>query len=73
MINSFDQLDLSKKYTYADYLNWHFDDPSDQTLLVYILVADEYQLYQQKPFTKGEKVPIGIDESLLMNLDDIFE
>ena len=26
MITSIDQLDLTKKYTYADYLTWQFDD-----------------------------------------------
>jgi hypothetical protein len=26
MITEFDQLDLSKKYSYADYLTWRFDD-----------------------------------------------
>ena len=26
MITSIDQLDLSKQYTYADYLTWQFDE-----------------------------------------------
>lgn len=26
MITSFDQLDLTKQYTYADYLKWHFNE-----------------------------------------------
>ena len=26
MITSLDQLDLSKRYTYADYLSWQFED-----------------------------------------------
>lgn len=26
IITDIDQLDLSKKYTYADYLKWHFDE-----------------------------------------------
>ena len=26
MITDFDQIDLSKRYTYADYLTWRFDE-----------------------------------------------
>jgi hypothetical protein len=26
IVHRFEDLDLSKQYTYADYLNWHFEE-----------------------------------------------
>ena len=44
MITSFDQLDLSKSYTYADYLTWKFDD------LVELIKGKVFHMAAPHPF-----------------------
>ncbi len=47
--------------------------PNDETLLIYQLINDKYILLNQKPFTKGDKAPFGVNKEMVIDLNDIFD
>ncbi len=69
--------DLTEKYDiyqHAGVCEYWVAHPHEGTLLVYLLDEQgQYQLLRQTPFTKGEKVPVGIFPGFEIDLGEVFE